>query len=426
MDWGLGNPNKTAALIALLMTAVWALPLVKRWLFWAALPIFTGLGVCLMHTMSRGGFLATIAGMSAILWRLPRPWPRNHVRAVAIAVSIILVGAVMLQASTRFAQSWKDRSITNRFDIWKTVPRMMVDTPGNAYCSWYQPLDRTEEYRTLVNSHFTWLVEFSWPLRFLYIFGWLTVFILCLPRSRQVGFSVALGTWLVLFIASTFSSVGEEPWLWIIPGISLLAVLIARFRQRLWPTRQAWPFAAIVSLAMLVALYTTGVNTSSALQIHAALNGSVRVGGSAPKLWVLVNSSAAGHTYPRALREYYDATKNAPAIGLAASVSGLPDLGGCKLVVLGGCSHEEWQSLRGPIQQCEKLVLIAPNVVPAELNLASGILDKSTVVFGEFTQLFNVSAWSGIGQSQRIEGVGDFFQNWPEIIFGSSASQAAL
>ena len=29
MDWGLGNPNKTAALIAILMVAVWSLSYLK-------------------------------------------------------------------------------------------------------------------------------------------------------------------------------------------------------------------------------------------------------------------------------------------------------------------------------------------------------------------------------------------------------------
>jgi len=51
MDWGLGNPNKTAALIAMLMVAVWGLACFRKWGFWAALTLFTGLGIC------RGDFL---------------------------------------------------------------------------------------------------------------------------------------------------------------------------------------------------------------------------------------------------------------------------------------------------------------------------------------------------------------------------------
>ena len=164
MDWGLNNPNKTAALIALLMLAIWLLPLVRRWLFWVALPTFTALGICLMHTLSRGGILAAAAGFAVLLTHLRhlRPWPRGKTLAVAGAVMVMLVGAVFLQASSRFAQSYQDRSVTNRLAIWKQAPRMMVDAPwgwgignsGTAYMSWYQPLKNTEQYRTLVKpSH---------------------------------------------------------------------------------------------------------------------------------------------------------------------------------------------------------------------------------------------------------------------------------
>jgi hypothetical protein len=54
MDWGLGNPNKTAALIALIMIAVWILGYIRDWGFWVALALFTGFGVCLILTQSRG------------------------------------------------------------------------------------------------------------------------------------------------------------------------------------------------------------------------------------------------------------------------------------------------------------------------------------------------------------------------------------
>lgn len=45
MDWGLGNPNKTAALIACLMIGLWALAFIRKWGFWVALVGFTALGI---------------------------------------------------------------------------------------------------------------------------------------------------------------------------------------------------------------------------------------------------------------------------------------------------------------------------------------------------------------------------------------------
>ena len=99
--------------------------------------------------------------------------------------------SIFLQAHKRYGQgvATEDRSISNRFELWKAAPTMMVDAPsgwgggksGQAYMNWYQPLDQHEAYRTLVNSHLTWLVELGWLGRFVYLTGWFTVFLMCFP-----------------------------------------------------------------------------------------------------------------------------------------------------------------------------------------------------------------------------------------------------
>src|ERR1700722_12989777 len=90
MDWGLGNPNKTAVLIAALMIAVWALAYIRKWGFWLGLPLFTGLGFFLVHTYSRGGVIGAFAGLMAVLYNLPRPWPKNKLVGVSISIWIII------------------------------------------------------------------------------------------------------------------------------------------------------------------------------------------------------------------------------------------------------------------------------------------------------------------------------------------------
>src|SRR5690606_38880648 len=137
-----------------------------------------------------------------------------------------------------------DRSITNRLEIWKQAPRMMVDAPGgwgignsgNAYGQWYQPLDQHELYRTLVNTHLTWLVEVVWPLRFLYVFGLFTAVVFCWKWHGRKRFSIPLGIWIAFGVAATFSLVAESPWLWILPGLNSIAVLSVRTRRRLCPS----------------------------------------------------------------------------------------------------------------------------------------------------------------------------------------------
>src|ERR1700678_390926 len=96
MDWGFGNPNKTATLIACLMLAVWLVACIWRWGFWFALPVATALGWCLVQTYSRGGMLALLAGVAVLLAWTPRPWPRA--RTIAVMASLWLVGLFILYA----------------------------------------------------------------------------------------------------------------------------------------------------------------------------------------------------------------------------------------------------------------------------------------------------------------------------------------
>ena len=57
MDWGLGNPNKTAILIGCLLILAWLPVRKERWGFWLTWALTLGLGICLIHTYSRGGLV---------------------------------------------------------------------------------------------------------------------------------------------------------------------------------------------------------------------------------------------------------------------------------------------------------------------------------------------------------------------------------
>ncbi|MCX6963190.1 MAG: O-antigen ligase family protein [Verrucomicrobia bacterium] len=156
MDWGLGNPNKTAALIAILMVAVWSLAYLRNRLFWVSLVLFSALGICLVHTFSRGGMVAAFCGLIPLLVCLRRPLPMKRIVGVVAAFWLIIGASIYLQAHERYGQGvvQEDRSISNRFVLWKAAPTMMVDAPGGwgfgqsgkAYMDWYQPLDRNESY----------------------------------------------------------------------------------------------------------------------------------------------------------------------------------------------------------------------------------------------------------------------------------------
>lgn len=446
MDWGLGNPNKTAALIAVLMLAVWTLPLVRRRLFWAALPMFTGLGMCLMHTMSRGGVVAAAAGFAVLLLflRRVRPLPLVKILAVAGAVAVMLAGNGVTQTSARFSKSRGDRSITNRLAIWKQTPRMMVDAPwgwgvgnaGRAYMGWYQPLDSEESYRTLVNSHLTWLVELGWPMRLVYAFGWMAVFVLCCEKrlfeeentegrcGARMFFGIVGGMWTAFFVAAAFSSVAEAPVLWVAPVLGLAGVVAVRWRRRVWPSRQMWVGVAAAAALALVALAVYGHITNPPLESDGLVvgrYGTVRVGERTPRTWVVIgpDNGAVADTYPRVYRERV----TRPPVGIAPSLAALPrDLTGCRLTVFGAV--KDWDALAVRAKGCASLLLVAPDVFPEELELPDGV--PARVVFGAFTSRPSATAWREAGSAQTLEGVGDFVDDWPGLVFGETLEAERL
>ena len=268
MDWGFGNPNKTATLIAEFIVALWGLAYLCRWGFWVALGFFTLLGGCLIHTFSRGGLIAAFLGLTALIICIPRPWPIKKYISIVISLFMLISFSLYIKAYQRYTQCilMEDHSITNRILLWENTPAMMVDAPsgwgignsGKAFMQWYQTPEDNEQYRTLVNSHLTWLVELGWSMRFVYLFSWFAVILLCLPTKEAEWRAASLGIWIAFGVAATFSSVAETIWLWIIPGLSLGIVLGHRLLTKQWPHLKAWFFPTSVAFLLCLIFLSLG------------------------------------------------------------------------------------------------------------------------------------------------------------------------
>jgi len=424
MDWGLGNPNKTAALIATLMIGVWIFSYIRRWGFWASLVLFTALGTCLIHTYSRGGLIAAAAGFSVLIALAPRPWPALRVGAVGAAVALMVLASIYLQANERYGQgiTSEDRSISNRFDLWKAAPAMMVGAPGGwgsgkageAFIQWYQPVDRFEGYRTLVNSHLTWLVEFSWLFRFLYLFGWLAVLACCWPLKKAPWMAVALGVWTAFAIAAFFSSVAESYWLWIVPALSFVLCLGTRVMTREFPSFRICSGVAGLAAVGCAILWLAGWN-------HSYLRRSSEVvilGPGQPEIWVLADKQVLGNNYAKTLRKYLqENTLGVPTIGIAEHAGGLPATDGATLIVSGSRTPEELGLLAKSVPTARRVLLLSPGFYPQELPMAESDKSRLEVAFGEFAQSQAASAWEGAGHSRKLAGTGDFLPSWPELVF---------
>ncbi|MDD2707006.1 MAG: O-antigen ligase family protein [Verrucomicrobiae bacterium] len=427
MDWGLGNPNKTAALIAILMVAVWGLVYVRRYGFWLALTLFTGLGVCLIRTFSRGGMIALFAGLLVLAWKASRPWPRKYLWAVSFSVWTMIGVSIFYEAHARYGQSLvaEDRSIGNRLLLWRQAPRMMTSAPqgwglgtaGKNYMRWYQPVERKEEYRTLVNSHLTWLVEFGWLFRFAYLFAWPVVFLLVLPTLKRPWFIFALGVWTTFAVAAWFSSVAESPWIWIVPMGTLLTVLVTRAFDHEWPRFGQWVQAGCVSLFLVAVLFLAG-RLSGGLPIQAAKHAVV-LGKAPPSMWMVVNEKTMGGQYGREIRRR-DEFLRRNGLGVVESVDQLPRDPG-KVVVIGGdLSEAEREQVKNLLTESAGIILLNPLFSPQELGVASGQAGKIKVFFGEFAQTPVQSAWADLVPVGRIEGDSDYVSHWPERILSPS------
>lgn len=424
MDWGLGNPNSTAAVIATLMIAVWFVAFLWRRGFWISLILFTILGSCLIHTFSRGGLLALFAGVVPLLWTAPRPWPRTRVVAVGIAVVAMIGFSIYLKANQRFVQgiTQEDRSITHRLELWKHAPAMIVDAPqgwglgkaAEAYMQWYQPLEDSKAYRTFVNTHLEFLIEIGWVERFAYVFGWIAVFLICWPdRKHSKWMAVPFGIWSAFAVAGAFSSVTEAKVVWVVPILALLTALTYRILRRKWLRPMFWIIPSTGAAFACLVLYLLGSNGSS-------LEGSperVTIGDGPSALWIVIDKTTLGQQYGKTLRRYLAANPRAPSVGVVFSVAEIPEDGrNSKVVVAGQVPDTECPMLAKVAASAANLLLLTPNRYPQELSIGESQSGVIQAVFGEFSQSPYAVAWEESGKIRRIPGAGDFLPSWPELV----------
>lgn len=427
LDWGLGNPNKTAALIAEGMVAVWSIAYIRQRLCWLSAFLFTVLGCCLVLTFSRGGLAACCVGLAVLAAFTPRPWPKRNMIMVALSVLVIAIVAVRFNACRRYSQGIiaEDRSVTNRIVLWQAAPVMIADAPGGwgvgnagkAYMQWYQPVDRYERYRTLVNSHLTWLVEFGWPLRFLYVFGWLAVFLLCGAGAGRKWRVVPLGIWTAFGTAAFFSSVAESPWLWTVPLASLIAVLAIRARLRQWPSFRNWMWPACLSALLCVGLWVAGRHAGSPIK---GGRHRIFVGSGVPTVWLVADEKCrADESYARKVRERTGSQETGFCVGVVWAFGSLPGkVYGARIVMMGTPDGIKRSRMREVLDSASRLILLAPGFYPYEAGLNAVVEEKVEVLFGEFSQSPFLQAWEETGRVRRVAGVGDYFPDWPERLCG--------
>ncbi len=433
MDWGLGNPNKTAVLIACLMIAVWSITYVWRRGFWLALPLFTVLGWCLVQTYSRGGMMALLAGVAVLLAWAPRPWPKARWLAVVAALWVIGAFVLYAEAGVRYGQGLfsDDQSINSRLVIWKHFPEMLAAAPwgwgwgkaGDSYTQWFQSSGQAMNYLNLINSHFTWMVEGGWVFSVLYIFAWGIVIYICWPGKGSALGAVPLAVWAALGMGACFSHVEDSPWLWILPLALLGFALWSRAALKQWPAPSGVICCAVFSSALVALLVAIGFCTVS-LPL-AATNGAVAIGQGPAIHVIMADRGVMGKLYGHALRNYLSEHRSELSENMfyiTESPNGaMPDH--ASQTIISG-SMMKSSAISDALKRSGQIILVNPGCFPEETSWDPNLASKTAVYFGEYSQSPSKSSWSSYPRVRMliIAGAGEFIPSWPKVLWKTTGT----
>lgn len=430
-DFGIDNPNKAAAMLALLILPllVAALRARRGWVRWCCAMLAAGAGFCLVQTYSRGGFVALFAGAAVLVAGLRNDFRRfRRWVPILLAVAALSCVAVATGFAGRLARSTPsaDASVGNRLAIWRSVPSMMVDAPGgwgrgnagDAFMGWYQPLDRRERYRTLVNSHFTWLVELGWVGRFCYVSGLALLFAMGAVRLKVRGDPLPLAVLTSFSAAAFFSSVAED---WMVCAVPLATSVLAfkTFAVEATERMRCVASAAALLAGCLVlgafAIIGTTFRLGDGTALRRSYDGSrIVVGRGEPSAWAVCDPAAmGGPAYGRLLRAFVQTAEGRGlACGVAFDLAAVPD-DARRLALLGGASDCGPAAL-ARFASLADVRVISPNRPDAWLAAPRPRHPSVHVFCGEFAPSCPEEDAEGL---TVVAGAGGFIPDWPRLAF---------
>lgn len=367
LSWGFATPNYLGAFLAGLLPFTWGLsavlpqrqrapepevnprkrrkpppvavsPVDRKWWWWAAVTMGLELALwaALGATGSRGAALAALGGV--LLWEAyrryaeERPWGRS-IGWSGARLAFCVLGFAVFSFGGRIALGYlaQDASIGNRWLLWGGGVALCHGAPwtgwgvgesGSLFTQWLQPLDRPEEYRTMVNSYLHLTVERGLPALALVLLwvagmvGWPLVFGRRAPAPRWAGLvRAAACVWAVWAAANIFSTLFDEPRLWVAPALGSLVVFVSvplavrgRGAWRWWVRGM---LAAGLGGPALVWCAGAFLQWRQPIRVHLADNGAIvlsRKFSSHSIQWgVLPDMSVLGEKYGHELRRWGEA-----------------------------------------------------------------------------------------------------------------------
>ncbi len=425
-DLGLGNPNKAGAVLACALVLIW-LGAVK----WRNAMTVAGFALAglLALTGSRGGLVASLAGLAVVAsvawWKADLSLSLRVAGVMGISVVLFLF---MPQTDRpkpfggREDTNAEDYSLTNRWSIYRKVPAMIAAAPqgwgwgrsGDAYMQWFQELGRLENYRSLVSTHATVLVEGGWMTRATYTALWacaLTLAATGISGETRTALTAAarLGCLVAFGVACTFSTVGEAIWCWGLPIIALAsAIYIALRRINLAVIWRRMAVSSTGACLLLLALALVGMIAHA--EVSCPSPGLVVIGSGAPKLALIQpDRIVLGDHYGQVLRAWCARTGHAALVVNDITMSSW----NCPLSVVSGALPKDSSSTGRRLLLNPPL----PNARTAEILRA---FPDWKAVIGEHEEWRANQAWQALAthpdQLHEAPGCAHYLRDWTPFL----------
>lgn len=430
-DFGMDNPNKAAAILAFALLVLLSASLRARrgWIRWSCTAAACIVGCGLVLTFSRGGLVAFAVGAAVLCagaWK--GPGKMRRMLPAAILSTVLAVAAMCTGFAGRMANSLPadDASVGNRLAIWRSVPAMVVDAPGGwglgssggEYMSWYQPLDSHERYRTLVNSHLTWLVELGWAERTAYTCGMLLLLGMGVVRMKVRGDPLPLAV-LASFAASAFFSSVAEEWLVCAVPLAMLVPLLGTFALEATARMRRVSLAAALSSGCLllggVAVLGVFCRPLGAMSVRKSFDGATTVlGEGSPSAWVVADpETMGGCAFGRLLRGFAATPEGmGRAYGVARDIEAVPD--DVRRLALCGRAADADAGALARFSLLADVRVLSPSHPGKWLAARANAPYDIRVFCGEFAPSCPEDDADGL---TVVVGAAEFIPDWPRLAF---------
>ncbi|MFA5263180.1 MAG: O-antigen ligase family protein [Opitutaceae bacterium] len=279
--WALGwvTPNYAGAFLACLLPWLWGAgrfvsrickgegskpAMVANTSIWV---LIIGLEIVLCFliskTYSRG---ALVALGSAFVWfsvtsyMLNFAWLKRALLSAAILSACVIATGFTSRISGSYISA--DKAVGNRWELYQGGLQMIAAAPlsgwgegesGRAYMNWFQDVERSEGFVTMVNSYLHIGVERGLPVLGVVLLGLFFLLILAGTKrklglgdarpqaakeasaddSTRSAFQLAAGASLIAWaVANMFTTLWIEPKLWIVPSIAVAAIVMSAWSDR--------------------------------------------------------------------------------------------------------------------------------------------------------------------------------------------------